>query len=706
MLIVHSNQRPLPAGVLIDDTLRKAVAAGVGRPVELYSEFLDSERAISDDYDKLHAEFLNRKYSGLNIRVIIAVVPQAFEFVRKHRKRLLPAVPVVHLSMPHELLPARLPPEFVGATIDLDPTPTIELALRLQPAARRLVIVTGAGERDRVWDRRIDAAAGRFKDRLEIEYLRGRTTAEVLQRLAALPANSIIFTPGYFTDGTGPIITPRQSVQQMAEAASAPLYGHIDTFVGAGAVGGVMVAYEDQAKHAAAIIVRLLEGEAPAAIPAMTMQAVPIVDWRQLRRWGLDERRLPADAVVKFRAPSLWDQHRQTFAIGLAVVLLQAMLIGALLFERRGRRRTAMALEESERRMKLAARAARLSMWIWDFDRNHIWAVPRSRQQKDMPREHAIDFQEFLLTTHPADRGEVQRAVLHALEKDEEFHIEYRVIEGSDVRWIAARGRAGQPDGRRVAGVAIDITERKRVEMQAEQDRAALERMTRASMLGQLSASIAHELNQPLAAILANAEAARKMLDGAHPDVAELRAICDDIASENHRAAEVIRRLRDLYKRGDIEMTQLDLNALIRESLDLVSTELLSRHVNAVTVLEPSLPAIKGSRVQLQQVLLNLILNAADAMSGNPNTDIVMTVRTESADDTVRLSVVDRGCGIAATDLKKVFDPFWSTKRGGMGMGLAISRTIVAAHGGILSACNNAERGATFCVALPMRSSR
>jgi C4-dicarboxylate-specific signal transduction histidine kinase len=113
---------------------------------------------------------------------------------------------------------------------------------------------------------------------------------------------------------------------------------------------------------------------------------------------------------------------------------------------------------------------------------------------------------------------------------------------------------------------------------------------------------------------------------------------------------------------------------------------------------------VKGSRVQLQQVLLNLILNAADAMSGNPQTDVVMTVRTESADDTVRLSVVDRGCGIAATDLKKVFDPFWSTKRGGMGMGLAISRTIVAAHGGILSACNNAERGATFCVALPMRS--
>jgi hypothetical protein len=114
VLIVHSNQRPLPAGVLIDDTLRKAVAAGVGRPVELYSEFLDSERAVSDDYEKLHAEFLNRKYSERNIRVIVAIAPQAFEFVRKHRKPLLAAVPVVHLSMPQELLPARLPPDFVG----------------------------------------------------------------------------------------------------------------------------------------------------------------------------------------------------------------------------------------------------------------------------------------------------------------------------------------------------------------------------------------------------------------------------------------------------------------------------------------------------------------------------------------------------------------------------------------------------------------
>jgi len=221
-------------------------------------------------------------------------------------------------------------------------------------------------------------------------------------------------------------------------------------------------------------------------------------------------------------------------------------------------------------------------------------------------------------------------------------------------------------------------------------------------MVGQLSAAIAHQLNQPLAAILGNAEAAQKMLGRENVDLAELRAIFDDIVAEDHRAADVIRRLRELYRRGEIRREPCDLNALVREMVELLRAELLTRRVAVATELDPSLPPINGDRVQLQQVLLNLILNAADAMGEVGEEHRIVTIRTERAGDRVLLSVVDRGPGVAAADLANVFEGFWSTKPEGMGVGLAVSKSIVEAHGGSIKASNNPGGGATFRASLPL----
>jgi len=307
----------------------------------------------------------------------------------------------------------------------------------------------------------------------------------------------------------------------------------------------------------------------------------------------------------------------------------------------------------------------------------------------------------FSRRPYPADRADLERAVGKALATGEELDIEYRVLgPDGDVRWVAARGRVEMGNARRLLGVALDVTERKVANLQAAQDRAALRHMTRVSIAGQLSAAIAHQINQPLAAILGNAEAAQKMLASKMVDLADLREICDDIVTEEHRAAEVIRRLSALYKRGDMKVAPLDLNELIRETLELLRTELLIRHVAPLTDLAPALPVVDGGHVQLQQVLLNLILNAADAMNGNVE-ERKLTIRTEATGAVVRFYVVDNGCGIAADDLKNVFDAFWTTKAAGMGMGLAICKSIIAAHHGSITATNNVEGGAAFCVSLP-----
>jgi C4-dicarboxylate-specific signal transduction histidine kinase len=225
-------------------------------------------------------------------------------------------------------------------------------------------------------------------------------------------------------------------------------------------------------------------------------------------------------------------------------------------------------------------------------------------------------------------------------------------------------------------------------------------------MMGQLSAAIAHQLKQPLAARLGNAEAAQKMLGRANVDLEELRAICSDIVSEDQRAAQIIRRLCALYKRGDIRTEPLYLNALIRETLDLLRTELLTRQVTPVTDLLPELPLVEGEQVQLQQVVLNLVLNAADALAGIDAAKRRLEIRTRCDGATVQLLVADNGPGLRPEALARVFEPFWTTKEGGTGMGLAICQSILSAHHGSITATNNAEGGATFCVGMPVRRVR
>ena len=702
VLILHSNQRPTPAAVAIEETLRRVVPEDYKHPVELYSEYLDDEWGSVRDFGTLQAEFLKSKYGARNIRVIVASALPALQFVIEHRDRMLPGAPVVHAVVARETLERMsLPPDIVGKAVDLDPTPTLKMALHLHPEARRLVLVVGATERDRAWEMRLRQAAANVGDGVEVSYLAGLSTPELLRRVRGLPRDAILFTPGYFVDGAGKVFVPRQSAEAIAQAAPVPVYGPFDTFVGSGVVGGYVTPLETQASEAGALVVALLNFGRVALPPRATVATVPMVDWRQVRRWGIDERMLPGDTVVRFREPTAWNKYGLAISLGIAIVVIQAGLIAALLIERRSRLRMAMALEESQKRMTLAARAAKLSVWMWEVARDKIRPAARSSQSVS---ERPVAFEDVLARAHPADRADIERVVNRALATGEEIDVEYRTIaDDGDVRWVAVRGASENGDGRQLFGVAIDITERKRAELRAVQDRNALRHMTRVSMLGQLSASIAHQLNQPLAAILGNAEAARKMLARAKVDLVELREICDDIVTEDNRAAEVIRRLGALYKRGDMKLEALDLNALIRETLELLRAELLIRHVTPIVDLSESLPVIDGGSVQLQQVLLNLVLNAADAMIEKKVDERILTIRTEADGAEVRLCVIDNGFGIRGDDLPHVFDAFWSTKAGGMGIGLAICQSIVAAHHGGISASNNPNGGATFCVSLPVR---
>lgn len=708
VLVLFSNGRLLPANVEIDRGLSEGFALRPDVQTELSVEFLDAPKFSGPAYADTVAAYLRDKYAASAPEAIIAMGPEALTFVLSKREQMFPHASVVHMFVSTERLQtlAPLPSDVVGVPLQLDFLGTAGLALRLHPSARRLVVVTGAGEWDRNWQARVRREAAQLETRLSVEYLAGLSSSELRTRLGSLPADSIVFTPGFFRDGDGRLVTPVESVKSIVAASAAPVYAPYSAYIGSGIVGGSMASFDEGGRLAAQVAIAMLDGAAPASVALP--QAIPnrlFVDWRQMQRWGIPAEAVPPDAVVRFRDPSFWEAYRHYVLIAGAVILVQSLLIAALLLERRRRRRTASALAQSEQRMSLAAQAARLSMWIWDFGRKDVPNRTPMRRSTDHRTDHFDDFNDVLAGVLPEDRDAVESAAKRALATGETMEVEYRVAgpEGDEL-WMKTRGGTAQGNGQRLLGVTLDITPRKRAEAQAEQDRAALRHMTRVSLLGQLSASIAHQLNQPLASILSNAEAAQTMLRREPVDLPELREICDDIVAEDHRAAEVIRRLGALFKRGEPLLAPLDVNELVRETLELTRTNLLTRHVTATLQLAPDLPRIDGDRVQLQQLLLNLIVNAADAMEATPVAERQVSISTALAGPQIQLCVADRGPGISAGEMDNVFDPFWSTKAGGMGIGLAICRTIASAHRGRLVSSNAPGGGAIFCVELPLRT--
>jgi signal transduction histidine kinase len=243
---------------------------------------------------------------------------------------------------------------------------------------------------------------------------------------------------------------------------------------------------------------------------------------------------------------------------------------------------------------------------------------------------------------------------------------------------------------------------RQRAEVQARQRMAELAHVNRFSTAGELTASIAHEINQPLGSILTNAETADAILQSPSPDIAELRDIVKDILQDDRRASEVIRRMRSLLKKAPFELENLDLNDLARETVDFLLSLAVGRKVELASRITPQALPILGDRVQLQQVILNLVVNGIEAMKDTRSEERTISIRTSRVGEFAELSVSDRGPGIPEDKLKEVFEPFFTSKVEGMGMGLSIARTIIEAHHGLLCAKNRDHGGASFRIKLPL----
>jgi signal transduction histidine kinase len=563
------------------EAIRSEISRQSKSPVDFHDHSLLTARLNDDTPDSPFVDYLHALYAEKSPDLIVAIGAPAASFVQRYRQRLFPGMPMLFTAVEARRVEYdKLTENDTVAATTHDNLAAFETILRALPRTKTIAIVNGVSPNETFWLGELRRELAPLSGRVELKWYNELSFEDILKDAARLPPHTAIFWHLMNVDAAGVVHEENVALNRLSAVASAPIFSHLDVFFGEAIVGGTMQSVAEGSAAAAAVAVRILDGEKAGDIKTPpTKFAPPKFDWRQMQRWGISESDLPPGSQIYFREPAAWERYSWQIALITIVILLQAGLISALL------------------------------------------------------REHR---------------------------------------------------------------------RRKFSEVQSRQRMAELAHVNRFSTAGELTASIAHEINQPLGSILINAETAQAILKSPSPDVAELNEIVGDIVRDDRRASEVIRRMKSLLKKAPFELKSLDLNDLVRETVEFLSSLAIGRKVELVSRITPDALPILGDRVQLQQVILNLVVNGIDAMRDTPSENRIISIRTSRVEKFAQLSVSDRGPGIPEDKLKEVFEPFFTSKAEGMGMGLSIARTIIEAHHGLLLAKNRDHGGATFRIKLPI----
>jgi signal transduction histidine kinase len=761
VLLIYDYARPSPAVLSHEQALTAGLRSDAG-PVNVYTEYLNLTQLDHKTFPEETAAYLRAKYAPVGIDLLVLAGSRLLRFAVQRREHLFPGVPIVFTGVErHAAADIALPDDVTGVWLNVGWATTLEAALKLQPHTTRVLIVNGASGIDRVWDAAARAQLASPGRALQIEYVLGPPIEGLQQRLANLPAQTVVLFGPFTRDATGRDFRNPEVINRLAGAASAPSYSVNEAAIGGGVVGGHVVSFEAQGARAAEQALRMLRGDRTP--PGDFDTNVYRFDARQLQRWRLDARRLPAGSVILFDEPSVWRQYGGYFAGGLVLLLVQSALIAALLAQRGQRRRAEQALAE---RLRFETLLAELSALVashhggevdrhiedalrrivedLDVDRATVGQLPRVGDKAEIthawtrqgipPLPNVLDSRLLPWIVARVRQGQ---AVSLARPEDlpAEAEVDLKTLRGMRTRSLAVvpfsigdsvdgfLSVAALRDERRwvsdlvarltlLADVFASALARQRAEHAMEQTRRHREELAhvqRVTTLGELAGGLAHEINQPLAAIVMNARAADRLLANAtEPSAsmgAELRSTLDDIVQDSKRAAEIIHGLRTLFRKEDVERQPLNLNGLVEQVVTLLQADFRRRAVRVRLDLDRTIPPLLADAVPLQQVVLNLLVNAGEAIGALEGGRREVTIATtRRATDVVELTVSDTGIGVKDEELERIFERFVSAKPDGLGMGLAISRSIVSNHGGRIWATRNVDQGITVHVELPLAS--
>lgn len=579
---LESLSPALPAAVRTIDAFKKRLSETTNEQFEIFVDYMELVRLPSQAHIDRTVQYLSGKYAEAPPDLLVTLGRAAAPFMVKNREAVASHVPLILVSVPSLDAKESGLDNVFWVNAEYNFSKTLELAQQLQPAARHLVVVGGAGAYDQRWLNDVRRELQPYSERYDTKYIVGRSYEDTLKEVSQLPKNTIVIMSFFFVDGSGQTYSSPKVAADVARASSAPVYSPISTNLGEGIVGGYMDSWEDHGIAAADVALQILAGKPPETIQRdnKPRQAYH-VDARQLTRWNIGSARIPAGSEVHYREFNVWERYRWEIIAIVATVILQAAVITGLFFERRRRRNAELEL-----------------------------------------RERLME-------------------VIH---------------------------------------------------------------LNRTAVAGALSASVAHELNQPLGAIQSYAEAALLYLQADPPNVARAHDILGNILRDDQRAAKIIAHLRSLLKkRNQSELQEFDLTDVVDDTVQIVRPEARKKGID-LTAMNTGFPLpVRGDRIQVQQVLMNLAMNGLDAMHDCRPGEAKMLISTALVDGSaVRVSVADSGTGVPPNKLNEIFDAFYTTKGQGTGLGLSIARTIVETYGGKIWAENRPGGGATFFFTMPL----
>jgi signal transduction histidine kinase/ABC-type uncharacterized transport system substrate-binding protein len=602
VLILYSFKYGLSGNALMDGNqvtshaIQTTMQAKMPQKLAFHSERMSVSDLPESRYFEELRDTYRKKYRGQPIDLIIAVHYRALKFLITHGAEIWPDIPIIFSGVEEgrrEQL-EQVRPNITGIFANARFGDMLDTVLKIHPDIKQMTMIVGASETERFIETRIRNISHKYDGKVNFVYLSDLGFDEILDNVSDLPQNSVAFFLTLLKDGQGKPV-PENSLHLISRVSNVPVYGLFDVYVGHGIVGGSLYSVEHRGVSIGKLGLRILEGEKPEDIPMGTEEKhFDLYDWRQIKRWGISERDLPPGGVVRYRNPTFYETYKWYIWGGIALILLEALLIVHLLINRARRRRVEKMLKEREQRLREVM----------------------------------------------ASRAFLQNEVKH---------------------------------------------------------------LDRVATMGTLTASIAHEIGQPLAAILSNAQAAIRFMDMEQPDLGEAREALDDIVINDKRAAEVIQRLRGLLKKSDPKLEILHLDAVAQEVVDLLRSEIVLINASVMMDTDKKTPAAQGDRVQIQQVILNLLVNALDATRTRPedSREIRIFISVDERNG-IMFSVSDTGPGIEGQKLETIFETFHTTKDKGMGMGLSICKSIIDQHNGRIWAVNKPEQGAEIIFTLPI----
>jgi PAS domain S-box-containing protein len=706
VLVMHWYDRTYSTNDVFDKTLKSSLQASAPQGLEYYSEYLETNRFPGARQERLLKDYLLQKYADTRLDVLIAGASTTLEFLLKYRHELFPNVPIVFATdraVTEDVLSEAGAAGFIfGQTF----AKTVDLALQLHPGTKHVFVVSGTLNHDQSLEATVREDLAGNKHAGMVEYLTDVAPEELPARVKTLPRNSLIlYVWQQALDAQGRLLETWDILARVTDQAKVPIYGKSHAMIGRGPVGGYVWTPEGVAGKLAEITQKVVTGTQLKDIPIEKGPDTAMFDWRQLQRWGISGDRLPAGSVIRFRELTTWEQYKWRILGAMLVFLLQSLLIGALLVQRKRARRAQRVLQESEERFRKMADTAPTMIWVFGPDRtctflNRTWLTFTGRS---LEQGLGAGWDEGV---HPDDRERVSKTWSAALAVRAPFEMEYRRRRADgQYRSLQCTAIPRFHDDKTFAGFigsCVDITD-----LILAQERALAGQ--RLELMGTLANGIAHDFNNLLGGIGATAELALAELDGNFDCREELTRILKAVDA----GAQIVREVMVFAGQPTSVQGDVDCSLLIREMSQVLKVS-ISKSATLSIDLATDLGLVRGNAAQLKQLIMNLVVNASQAIGDQEGqiriraTMLTPEQRTSiyqtsplAEREYVQIEILDDGTGMPDEIKGRIFDAFFTTKPDGRGLGLAVAQCVVRAHGGIATVVSSPGQGTTFRVLLP-----